>query len=227
MSDFQDKLMDHEYDGIQEFDNRLPNWWLYTLYGAIVFAVAYWLAYHTWGWAPLSHEQYHREQVAAAEAQLAAMEGRELTNETLTLMSTVPASVEAGRAVFEQFCVVCHKPDGSGSVGPNLTDRYWLHGGQPLEIHYTVTNGVADKGMAAWGSQLGPQRVQDVVAYVLTLKGRNLPGKDPQGIEESASIRDEPAAAAGDGSAADGSPGDGSGAAAANDELPASTGSED
>ncbi len=176
-----DKLLDHDYDGIREFDNRLPNWWLYTLYGAIVFAVGYWMAYHTWGWAPLSHERYHQEQVAAAEAQLAAMAGQELSDEALSLMSTVPATVEQGRAVFEQFCVVCHKADGSGSVGPNLTDRYWLHGSQPLDIHHTVTNGVPDKGMAAWGSQLGPMRVQNVVAYVLTLKGRNLPGKEPQG----------------------------------------------
>lgn len=182
----QDQVFDHEFDGIQEYDNRLPNWWLYTLYGAIVFAVIYWFAFHTTGIAPLPEERYELEMVAAAEAQLKRMEGQELTNESLQLTSTVPARVEAGQQVFQQFCVVCHQADGSGNVGPNLTDAYWIHGGKPLDIHDTVTNGVTDKGMAAWGDQLGPRRVQDVVAYVLTLKGKNLPGKAPEGDPETA-----------------------------------------
>ncbi|GJM44351.1 MAG: hypothetical protein DHS20C21_11930 [Gemmatimonadota bacterium] len=181
----QDELMSHEFDGIQEFDNRLPNWWLYTLYGAIVFAVIYWLGFHTWGAWKMPHEQYELSMVAAAEAQLASMADQELTDEALQLMSTVPTSVEAGRAVFEQFCVACHLADGSGSVGPNLTDAYWIHGGQPMQILTTVTDGVPAMGMAAWGDQLGPIRVQQVVSYVLTLKGTHRPGKAPQGeLEE-------------------------------------------
>jgi cytochrome c oxidase cbb3-type subunit 3 len=81
--------------------------------------------------------------------------------------------------------VACHQADGSGLVGPNLTDAYWLHGGQPLDILHTVTNGVPEKGMVAWLSQLGPRRVEDVTVYVLTLKGKNLPGKEPQGEPEA------------------------------------------
>ena len=185
MDEQQDKVLDHEYDGIQEYDNRLPNWWLYTLYGAIVFSVLYWLYFHTWEFGALAHEQYEAEMVAAAEAQLARMEGQEVSNEALTLVSTVPDRLESGRVVFEQFCVECHLADGSGSVGPNLTDAYWIHGGSPMDIHHTVTNGVPDKGMAAWGNQLGPRRVQDVVGYVLTLKGKNLPGKAPEGELET------------------------------------------
>jgi cytochrome c oxidase cbb3-type subunit 3 len=177
----KDQVLDHEYDGIREFDNRLPNWWLWTLYGAIVFGVGYWLFFQTWGWGDLSYEAYTEEVARAAEAQLARMEGQELTNETFRLMAAVPANVERGKQIFQQFCVACHLPDGSGSVGPNLTDNYWLHGAQPLDIYDTVTNGVPDKGMAAWGRQLGPTRVQSVVTYVLTIKGKNLPGKEPQG----------------------------------------------
>jgi cytochrome c oxidase cbb3-type subunit 3 len=181
----QDRIREHEYDGIQEFDNRLPNWWLFTLYGAILFAFLYWFSVHTWRWAPLSHELYEREMAAAAERQLAQMADQELTDDAFLLMAQIPATVERGRAVFEQFCVTCHKADGSGQVGPNLTDAYWLHGAQPLQIHHTVTNGVPEKGMAAWANQLGPMRVQDVVAYVLTLKGKNRPGKEPQGTLEA------------------------------------------
>jgi cytochrome c oxidase cbb3-type subunit 3 len=78
--------------------------------------------------------------------------------------------------------VVCHNPDGSGKVGPNLTDDYWIHGNQPMDIYNTVTNGVPAKGMAAWGRQLGPERVESVVAYVLAdIKGKHLPGKSPEG----------------------------------------------
>jgi cytochrome c oxidase cbb3-type subunit 3 len=117
----------------------------------------------------------------AAEAQLARMEGQELTDESLLLMTSVPDRLAEGRALFEQFCVVCHASEGQGNVGPNLTDAYWLHGNKPLDIHKTVTEGVPDKGMAAWGNQLGPRRVQTVVAYVLTLIGKNVPGKAPQG----------------------------------------------
>lgn len=194
--DDRDRVLDHEYDGIQEYDNRLPNWWLFTLYGAIVFAVLYWFVLHTWRWSPLSHEKYTIEMGKAAEAQLARMAGQETTDESLLLMAQVPANVERGRAVFEQFCVTCHLADASGQVGPNLTDAYWLHGSRPLQILHTVTNGVPDKGMAAWGNQLGPVRVQDVVAYVLTVKNTNRPGKAPQGEP------DTDAAAAGDGMAA-------------------------
>jgi cytochrome c oxidase cbb3-type subunit 3 len=187
----RDEVREHEFDGIREYDNRLPNWWLFTLYGSIVFAVLYWLSLHTWRWSPLSHQQYEEEMGRAAQVQLAAMASQQLSDEALTLMSQIPETVARGQAVFEGFCVACHRADGSGQVGPNLTDAYWLHGGRPMQIHRTVTSGVPEKGMAAWGDQLGPARVQDVVAFVLTLKGKDRPGKEPQGEPETA----DPAAA--------------------------------
>jgi len=180
--DIKDRVLDHEYDGIREYDNKLPNWWLWTLYGAIAFAVGYWLVYHTYGAAALPAEAYEKEMIAAAEAQLARMADQEMTNEALELMSTVPDEIKAGREVFQTFCVQCHTPTGGGSVGPNLTDAYWLHGPQPLQILRTVTSGVPEKGMAAWENQLGPRRVQQVVSYVLTLRNTNVAGgKAPQG----------------------------------------------
>jgi cytochrome c oxidase cbb3-type subunit 3 len=178
-------VLDHEYDGIREYDNKLPNWWLYTLYGAIVFSVGYWLVFHPFGVGKLPRERYVVEMTTAAEAQLARMEGQEIDDEALTLMASIPERVEAGRQVFGTFCVVCHTESGGGSVGPNLTDAYWIHGGAPTDILLTVTQGVPDKGMAAWGGQLGPRRVQAVVSYVLTLKNTNAPGgKAPEGNRE-------------------------------------------
>ncbi|MEZ5065080.1 MAG: cbb3-type cytochrome c oxidase N-terminal domain-containing protein [bacterium] len=187
MSDQErDVVLDHEYDGIREFDNRLPNWWLWTLYGAIAFAVGYWMYYHTWSWGSLSHAKYGQEVAVAAQAQLARMANQSLSDESFQLMAAIPDNVQRGRAIFEQFCVTCHQADASGNIGPNLTDKYWIHGGKPMDILNTVTNGVPDKGMAAWGNQLGPTRVQDVVTYVVSIKGTNRPGKEPQGEPEGA-----------------------------------------
>lgn len=191
----RDRLLDHAYDGIREYDNRLPNWWQYILYGSIVFSVGYWLVFHIYTTVPLPHGRYDEEMAKAAEVQLAKMAGQELTDDALQLMSTIPDRVSAGQQLFQQFCVVCHGASGEGNVGPNLTDEYWLHGPAPLQIHETVTHGVLDKGMAAWGSQLGPARVQQVVAYVLTLKGKNVPGKQPQG-EKAGPPADGPVEAA-------------------------------
>lgn len=177
----RDQVLDHDYDGIREYDNKLPNWWLYTLYGAIIVAIGYWLYYHTFAVGKLPRERLQLAQIAAAEAQLAKLGDSEVTNESLMLMTEIPATVEAGHRVFEQFCVTCHNPNAEGNVGPNLTDAYWLHGGAPMDIYHTVVNGVPDKGMASWIGQLGPVRVRNVVAYVLTLRNTNVPGKEPQG----------------------------------------------
>jgi len=189
----KDRVFDHEFDGIREYDNRLPNWWLYILYGTIVFAVGYWLYYHTYRVGKLPVKRYEYEVIAANEAQLKRMEGKETTNESLLLMSSLPNSRDEGRKIFEQFCVVCHADQGQGNVGPNLTDGLWLHGGRPLEILHTVTNGVPEKGMAAWGNQLGPTRVQTVVSYVLTIKNTNVPGKAPEGQPEVSAEAPPPA----------------------------------
>ena len=182
MSDaHSDVTLDHDFDGIQEYDNRLPNWWLFTLYGSIVFSVGYWLFYHTFGVGHTQDQSYEREVQVAAAAQLEREMGKEVTNESLMLMTQVPAQLDAGMKLFQQKCTQCHKLDGSGDIGPNLTDDFWIHGNSPLQIYGTVMNGVADKGIPTWKDQLGPVRVRQVVAYVLTRRALNLPGKAPQG----------------------------------------------
>jgi len=189
----RDEILAHEYDGIREYDNPPPNWIMAILYGSLVFAVAYWAFYHVFDLGTLPVKEYRAEVAKAAEAQLARMSGEEPSDETLALLAQTPAGSVEGGQIYQQFCVACHQADGSGSVGPNLTDAYWIHGGRPLQILATVTNGVPEKGMVAWGGQLGPARVQKVVAYVLTLKGKNLPGKEPQGDPEApAPERGEP-----------------------------------
>jgi cytochrome c oxidase cbb3-type subunit 3 len=196
MTKVHDEMLEHEFDGIREYDNPPPGWIMWMLYTSIVFAVGYWLYYQTFAVGHQPTRIYEAEMARAAEVQLERMAKQELSDATLQLMAAVPAQVDEGRKIFEQFCVVCHGAAGEGSVGPNLTDSYWIHGGAPMSIWRTVTNGVTDKGMAAWAGQLGPARVQKVVAFVLTLKDTNRPGKAPQGEPETAAPAPAAAAAA-------------------------------
>lgn len=184
MKEPRDEMLDHEFDGIREYNNPPPPWIMYLLYGTLGFALVYWLVWHVVGGAPFPVDNYNKQVAQAAEAQLARMANMEMTDEALQLMSVVPAQVAEGRKLFEQFCVACHAADGSGSVGPNLTDGYWLHGGKPMQIMNTITSGVPAKGMVAWRDQLGPARIQKVTAYLVSIKGKNLPGKAPQGDPE-------------------------------------------
>jgi cytochrome c oxidase cbb3-type subunit 3 len=173
----------HDYDGIREHDNRLPNWWLFTLFAAIIFGYTYYLYYHVSGEGPSSAQQYRAEmQEAAEKAEALARSRGAVTDDVLLALASNPEAVEKGGAVFKSTCVACHGPQGQGLIGPNLTDDYWLHGGKPTDILKTVTNGVADKGMPSWGPVLGGQTVENVVAYLLTnVKGKHVKGKEPQG----------------------------------------------
>ncbi len=181
-SEEQDKVI-HEYDGIEEYDNRLPRWWLFTLFGSVVFAAVYWSGYHILKSDELPRAAYE-QQVAAARAKEAERikAAGTVTADGLVLLSKDLGTVGKGKDIFATNCVACHRADGGGGIGPNLTDDHWIHGGKPDELYRTVTEGVPAKGMLAWGPVLGPEKVQDVVAYVLTLRNANVQGgKAPQG----------------------------------------------
>lgn len=182
------ELRDHTFDGIQEFDHRLPNWWLWTFYGACIFSVVYWIHYHTLGTGALPGEAYLLEQQAAADRMAEEMARNPITTESLLKAAENPAFVTEGEKIFMQFCAQCHGPTGNGMLaggvpgaGPNLTDGFWINGGTPMEIYHTVMEGGRPgKGMQSWKGN-GHLFVQRAVAYVLTIKGRNVPGgKDPE-----------------------------------------------
>ncbi len=176
----------HEYDGIQEYDNELPNWWLYTLYAAVVFAGIYWSGYHILRSYDQPREAYERELVAARAKDAERIKSSGIINAgTLAVLSKDPATRASGKAVFAQNCAVCHKADGSGLIGPNLTDRAWIHGGAPDKVFATINDGVAAKGMPAWGPQLGSDRTAAVAAYVVSIENTNVAGgKAAQGDVE-------------------------------------------
>lgn len=171
----------HVYDDIEEMDNHLPNWWLFILWTTIVFGFGYWFYYHASGTGPGSLEVYKAE---ATEAARKAASGKPTSDETLLALMNDPVAVDQGKTQFTQQCAACHGQKGEGLIGPNLTDKFWLHGGKPMDIHKTVSEGVVVKGMPAWERTLGAERVRSIVAYVLTLKNTNVPGKAPQGEPE-------------------------------------------
>jgi cytochrome c oxidase cbb3-type subunit 3 len=180
----------HEVDGIQEYDNKLPNWWLYTLYGAIIFGVGYWYWFQTAHIGKSPNEAYQAELDHALADQAMQIKVGEATPESLVALTKDPNAVALGKQVFASTCAACHRADGGGNVGPNLTDEYWLHGGAPEKIFKTIATGVPDKGMPPWQPQLGPLKTQAVTAYVLGLRGTNVPGgKTAQGERESLTLR--------------------------------------
>jgi cytochrome c oxidase cbb3-type subunit 3 len=132
-------------------------------------------------------QEYDETQAALKEEQAKkALAGGQVSNDMLAAMSSNSTAVEKGKGVFTSTCAACHRADGGGNIGPNLTDGYWLHGGKPVDIYHCVHDGVPSKGMPTWGPQLGDEKVADVVAYVLTIKGTNVAnGKAPQGEQEN------------------------------------------
>jgi cytochrome c oxidase cbb3-type subunit III len=166
-------LRPHTYDGIQEFDQRLPNWWLYTLYGAIAFSIVYWFAHVTARLVPADGAQVDAAMARIAAAKLAA--SIDVTNdEVFWDMSRNPVFTEAGRQTYASLCAACHlaslrgKGENPAAVGPDLTDTAWIHGGTPKEIYRTVSTGVLAKGMPAWEPVLGQKKTAEVVAYLLS-----------------------------------------------------------
>ncbi len=162
----KDPLRAHIYDGIQEYDNRLPNWWLWTFYGSIIFAIGYWF-YDQQSGNALSADARLQQAQAAITARAASQSKGPLTDEQMWALSQEPATVAAGAATFATTCASCHGENLQGKIGPNLTDQVWIHGGTPVEIVHTITTGVGPKGMPTWGPILGAKRINEVAAFIL------------------------------------------------------------
>lgn len=182
----RDELLDHDADGIREFDNALPRWWLYGFYFTIAFAVVYMLNYHVLA-TPLFGKPgmiaEYQAEVLAAEA-LAAARGPATTSAVATVALTDAASLEKGKAIFEgpdNVCSSCHRPDLGGLVGPNLTDDYWLHGCSMAEITTTIKTGYPLKGMLPFGTgkPLTDEQVLLVASYVKSRHGEAPPNPKP------------------------------------------------
>jgi cytochrome c oxidase cbb3-type subunit III len=178
----KDELLDHEYDGIREYDNPLPRWWVWTFTGSIVFSIGYFFHYHISGNGTSIAEAYAAEMAEARQAAAKQAAAQPVTEQGLEKFMQDEAMMGDARAIFEQRCKICHGDHAQGLIGPNLTDGYWIHGkGTLLDIYNVINQGVPEKGMPPWGLQLSPTQVRMMAAFVGTLRGKNLPGKAPEG----------------------------------------------
>lgn len=170
MSDEQIKdenLMEHEYDGIKELDNDLPPWWKSLFILTIIYSTVYFLGYQLFGW----YDQPEQEYAAEVKYWEKIQSEQDAHSSELT-PANAAAEIAEGKVLFEKNCFVCHGMDGAGTVGPNLTDKYWIYGGSVEDITKIVSKGApSDKGMQAWDTQLGKSGVRKVVAFVLSLQG--------------------------------------------------------
>lgn len=175
--------LDHNYDGIRELDNKLPPWWIYSFYASIVFAVIYMARFHVFN--DYTQVEEYKAEIAQAEIDIAKYKETAkdlITYETVTRLDE-PSDLEAGKQIYTNNCVACHKADGGGGIGPNLTDEHWILGGGIKNVYQTlVEGGRPGKGMVAWKNDFSPYELQQVASYVLTLQGTTpADPKEPEG----------------------------------------------
>jgi len=176
-------LLDHDYDGIQELDNDLPPWWKYGFYASIIAAFAYMAYFHVLG----GNSQKEEFQIEMAKAQLAVEEYKknapDLVDASSVTLLTDEADLKMGKQIFMEKCVACHRADAGGGIGPNLTDEYWIFGGDISTLFNTISEGGRPgKGMISWKQDLKPAEMAQVGSYILSLQGTNPPDpKAPDG----------------------------------------------
>ena len=180
-----DRLMaGHTYDGIREYDNPMPGWWTALFWVCVLFAPVYVLGIHVFGFVDTYEEdlaQGQAELEARAAAWAASGPAFETDARALRRYADDPLMLAAGAEVFTANCAACHGPDGGGTIGPNLADDFWIHGGDPEAIYELLGVGVVTKGMPAWSDLLSDEERAQATAYVLSLRGTT--PADPKGPE--------------------------------------------
>lgn len=175
-----DVMLDHDYDGIRELDNVLPPWWVYLFYATIVFAAVYLIRFHVMDDYTQAQEFDKEVELANIEiAKNAAASPDDMNIDKVTLL-TDAESVAKGKEIFTNTCAACHKPDGGGLVGPNLTDEFWINGGGIKNVFKVISEGSPNNpSMVAWKNTLKPTDIQKIASYVLSLQGSKPAGGKP------------------------------------------------
>ncbi|MEK7412570.1 MAG: cbb3-type cytochrome c oxidase N-terminal domain-containing protein [Planctomycetota bacterium] len=185
-----DQLKDggHDYDGIQEYDNELPRWWLVLFYATIVWAIWY-VPFYSFGGGQVGASKLAEDQRVAA-VERAKTAGPIMDEAGLRALTTDPARIVAGKESYAQFCVTCHGADGSGLVGPNLRDRSWIFGSNMIDLIAVLEKGGREgKGMTPFG-HLGTEKVRNLAVYIVAMNREgHLTGKAP-GADEKEAVLD-------------------------------------
>jgi cytochrome c oxidase cbb3-type subunit 3 len=179
----KDLQLNHSYDGIVELDNFMPPWLKYVFYLTIVVAVVYFFNYTVLGFGETQIEEYQASlEEASLEAEARAATMLASIDETNVSYDSSTPAINAGQELFAGNCAACHAMDGGGGIGPNLTDEYWIHGGDIQSIFKVVKYGVVEKGMIPWQDQLSAEEMQQVSSFIFSLQGTAPENpKEPQG----------------------------------------------
>ncbi|MEX0997446.1 MAG: cbb3-type cytochrome c oxidase N-terminal domain-containing protein [Flavobacteriaceae bacterium] len=176
-------IIDHDYDGIRELDNNLPTWWVYGFYATIIFAAVYLVRFHVFD--GVTQDEEYRIEVATAQVEIEEYRktAKGLVDASTVVMLTDEADLSSGKNVFDSNCAVCHRADGGGGIGPNLTDKHWILGGSLSNIYEVISEGGRPgKGMISWKNDLKPLQIAQVSSYVMTMQNTNPPdGKEAEG----------------------------------------------
>lgn len=172
MEQEQEIVLDHSYDGIRELDNNLPPWWVYMFYASIIFAAVYLLRYEVFGGTTQTEEYEMEVAQAKADFEEYKKNNKDLIDANTVELLTDAKDLEIGKNIFGENCIACHKSDGGGGIGPNLTDDYWILGGGIKNIYHTISEGGRPgKGMIPWKSDMKPLEIAQVASYVISLHG--------------------------------------------------------
>jgi cytochrome c oxidase cbb3-type subunit III len=178
--------MGHDFDGIRELNNPTPPWWKWGFYCSMIFAVIYLWRFQVAHSAPNQIEELAIANAAADEQKAEYLKNAaNNVDENTVKLITDPAELAAAQKIFSSSCAPCHGPQGQGVVGPNLTDKFWLHGGSINKVFTTIKYGWPDKGMKSWKDDFSPKQIAELASYVKSIGGSNPPNpKAPQGVEE-------------------------------------------
>ena len=172
---------DHDYDGIKEFDNDLPPWWIYGFYITIITAFAYMGHYHIFKTGALQEEEYNAE---IAQAELLYKDVDLVYDKALSDAIVL----ENAKQIFLENCATCHGDEAAGSrgedftAGPNLTDEFWIYGGNINDVYKTIKHGQGNGKMPEWKNKFNNQQIYEIASFIKSLKGTKVNNpKDPQG----------------------------------------------
>ena len=178
-------IQGHTYDGIREYDNPMPGWWVALFWAAVVFAPVYLLGVHVFDWIDDYGDDFAEAGARLEQVRLAyASTGPAFKTDEGALREYAADAqmAEAGAASFATICAACHGQAGEGTIGPNLADEYWLHGADPEAVWTSIAEGFPTAGMPPMKDQLGEEERAQVMAFVYSLQGTDPPNpKAPQG----------------------------------------------
>lgn len=181
MEDNGEETTGHVYDGIEEYNNPMPKWWLNMFYITLVFSIGYLILYPglgKWGgYLGWTQEKAWDEEVAQAEAQYGPIFAQYLGT-PIEQLGNDETAMDMGKRIFLNYCAACHGSDAAGAPGyPNLTDNVWLYGGTPSDIKTTLING-RNGMMPAFDQTLNEEQITFLTSYVTSLSGRSAPERE-------------------------------------------------